>query len=75
MYRYYSDNAKMASFLGKATNQIIANCKAHIVEGGKLWEQSPSQVLASLDLVRQVHSAYIQAFRSDSSDPQWYLVG
>ena len=53
----------MASFLGKATNQIVANCKAHIVEGGKLWDQPPSQVLASLDLVRQVHTAYIQAFR------------
>ena len=56
----------MSAFLGTVTNQVIANCKAYIIMGGKLWEQPMPQLLASFELVRQLHTAYLQAFRYPS---------
>lgn len=61
--RYYVDHEKLASLLGKATNQIIANCTAHIVSPGKIWEQPLPALLENLNLIKQVHTIYLQSFR------------
>ena len=63
--RYYSDATKIGTFLSKVTHQLVFNCKAHIVRNGKLWEQPAQDVLASLDAVICVQTAYVQLFRSE----------
>lgn len=69
--RYYADKTKISAFLAKATNQIIANCKAHIISAGKLWDQEMPKLLSRLELACGVHTAYVQALRcSPTASPR-----
>lgn len=37
--RYYNTPDRMTTLFCKVTNQMIHNCKDHILGGGKIWDQ------------------------------------
>ncbi len=37
--RYYNTSERMTTLFQKVTNQMIRNCREHILAGGKLWDQ------------------------------------
>lgn len=47
----------------KITNQMITNCKSHIVKPGKLWEQPVDPLLESLQWALRLNDAYQDQYR------------
>jgi dynein heavy chain len=52
--RYYGTPERMTILFVKITNQMIAACKQHILEPGKIWDQDKLQLIANMK-VRQLN--------------------
>lgn len=61
--RYYNTAQRMTTLLRKVTEQMIANCRAYVVEGGSLWEQSVPQLLARLNTCTECNRSYQAQYR------------
>ena len=61
--RYYNTTDRMTKLFRKITNQMISNCKAGILGGGKLWEQPIPILLAGLEGCLKLNDFYQDQYR------------
>ncbi|KAK9865923.1 hypothetical protein WJX84_001850 [Apatococcus fuscideae] len=72
--RFYSQPARMTAFLQKVTSQMIVQCKAHIMEGGKLWDQDQPKLVSKLRAALKLGEAYQKQYRAAWEGPGSHMV-
>ncbi|CAG9462434.1 unnamed protein product [Pedinophyceae sp. YPF-701] len=60
--RYYSTPERMTSLLCKITSQLITNCKHHLLEKGRVWDQNYSEFLERLRVCMRVRQSYQEQY-------------
>ena len=48
--RYYGSPERMTTLLVKVSNQIVANCREHILAPGKIWDQDRLCLIANMQV-------------------------
>ncbi|KAG8468097.1 hypothetical protein KFE25_007149 [Diacronema lutheri] len=62
--RYYSTRERMSLLFRKVTNQMIANCREHVMAGGILWSQPTHELIARLDACLTLHENYLEQYHA-----------
>ena len=55
--------------LKQVTSQMIVQCKAHIMEGGKLWDQDQPKLVGKLRAALKLGDAYQKQYRAAWEGP------
>ena len=67
--RYFNTTERMTDLFVKITNQMIMNCKRHVVSvqeeetGDKLWQKDPQQLVVHLEACLKLNEAYQEQYR------------
>ena len=64
--RYYNTSERMTSLFSKITDQMIANCKLHIVGDDNidaLWEADPQELVRKLEACLKLNEAYEEQYK------------
>ena len=61
--RYYNTSERMTVLFQKVTNQMVKNCKEHILSPGKLWDQDKVILLQNLTAAVHLNEAYQEQYR------------
>lgn len=72
--RYYNTPERMTVLFCKVTNQLIHNCKGHILAGGKVWDQDKADLLRRLEAALRLHQEYKLQYR-ENKDRQPSVAG
>ena len=62
--RYYNTSERMTTLFCKVTNEMITNCKTQITNGGKVWDQDISDLIAKLEGALSLNEAYQEHYRA-----------
>ncbi len=61
--RYYNTSERMTVLFQKVTNQMVRNCKEHVLAPGKLWDQDKLVLLDNLTAAVRLNEAYQEQYR------------
>jgi len=61
--RYYNTSERMTVLFQKVTNQMVRNCKEHVLAPGKLWDQDKLVLLENLTAAVHLNEAYQEQYR------------
>ena len=61
--RYYNTSERMTVLFQKVTNQMVRNCKEHVLLPGKLWDQDKVVLLENLTAAVHLNEAYQEQYR------------
>ena len=61
--RYYNTSERMTVLFQKVTNQMVRNCKEHVLLPGKLWDQDKVVLLENLTAAVRLNEAYQEQYR------------
>lgn len=61
--RYYNTSERMTVLFQKVTNQMVRNCKEHVLLPGKLWDQDKVVLLDNLTAAVHLNEAYQEQYR------------
>ena len=61
--RYYNTSERMTVLFQKVTNQMVRNCKEHVLLPGKLWDQDKVVLLDDLTAAVHLNEAYQEQYR------------
>ncbi|CAD7698753.1 unnamed protein product [Ostreobium quekettii] len=61
--RYYSTPERMTTLFKKMTNQMIKNCKQHIMLHGKLWDQDKPTLIANMQIAIRLNKVYQEQYQ------------
>ena len=72
--RYYNTSERMTILFQKVTNQMVRNCKEHILLPGKLWDQDKLVLLGNLTAAVHLNEAYQEQYRLKRDNLQASLL-
>eukprot|EP00854_Cymbomonas_tetramitiformis_P002070 gene2070-2767_t len=61
--RYYNTPERMTTLFCKITNQMINNCKTHVLAAGQLWNQDKPSLLVNLELCLSLNQGYQEQYK------------
>lgn len=75
--RYYNSNARMSTLLTSIATELVARCRAHLVQRQSdafLWEDDPTALVERLEQCRRVKDAFIEAFEATKTEVSMRLA-